>query len=30
MVVHVYSGLTSRCYTLAQAYYLMKKGGGEE
>lgn len=29
MVVHVYSGLTSRCYTLAQAYYLMKKGGGK-
>lgn len=27
MIVHVYSGLTSRCITLAEAYYLTNKSG---
>lgn len=28
MYVHVYSGLMSRCITLAHAYYLLKNRGG--
>lgn len=30
MYVHVYSGLMSRCITLAHAYYLLKNRGGQE
>lgn len=30
MYVYVWSGLTSRCVTLADAYHLLKTGGGVE